>query len=176
MNRNSLNLIGESFETYLALKIKQSFPNAVVLHNVWSNASFIEASTQIDLIVVTDKTFVVIEAKNWSKMIQGDYNDAYWIMGSGRTVKPEKYSPLRQNMTHIRALRNCMRVRGLEPIPAHNLVVVPNTTMIKSNCREVIHEAVLIDAIRMFDDSSLFCINKSEYRTVIQQISDYYRR
>lgn len=176
MNRNALNLIGESFETYLALKIKSSFPNSVVLHNVWSNASFIGSSTQIDLIVITDKVFVVIEAKNWSKLIQGNYNDTYWIMGSGRTVKPDKYSPLRQNMTHIRALRNCMRVRGVEPVQAANLVVVPNTTMIKSNCHEVIHEAALVDTIHRLEKSSLFCIDKYEYRTVIQQISDYYRR
>lgn len=176
MNRNSLNLIGESFETYLALKLKKYFPDAVIMHNVWANATFIDAQTQIDLLIITDKTFVVLEAKNWRKLIQGNYNDSFWIMGSGGVTKPDRYSPLRQNMMHIRSLRNCMRVRGVEPVLAHNLIVVPNETKINSNCKEVIHEISLIDKIKSFEKSSPFTIDKYEYRTVIQQISDYYRR
>lgn len=176
MNRNTLNLIGESFETYLALKIKKNFPDAVIMHNIWANASVIDSQTQIDLVVITDKSFTIVEAKNWSKLIQGNYNDTFWLMGSGRTNKPDTYSPLRQNMTHIRSLRNCMRVRGIEPVLAHNVVVVPNTTEIRSNCKEVMHEAALISALQMFDKMSPITIDKYRYRSVIQQISEYNRR
>lgn len=176
MNRNTLNLIGESFETYLALKLKSCFPNDVIMHNIWATANFIGAQTQIDLVVITDKSFIVLEAKNWSKLIQGNYNDTFWLMGSGRTDKPDRYSPVRQNVMHIRSLRNCMRARGIEPICAHNLVVVPNTTVIRSNCKEVIHEADLVDVINNINNTSPFTIDKIRYRSIIQQISEYSRR
>ena len=56
MNRNTLDLKGESFEIHLALKLKSYFPNAAILHNVWAEACSIDSCTQIDLVFISEKS------------------------------------------------------------------------------------------------------------------------
>ena len=51
MNRRSLELLGTMFETKVVLKLKEDFPDAVVLHNINSYSHTLKKETQTDVVV-----------------------------------------------------------------------------------------------------------------------------
>lgn len=64
-------------------------------------------TTQIDHIVISDFGIFVIETKNYKGWILGYENSEYWTQVIFRR-KEKFYNPIRQNLSHIRALKNCL--------------------------------------------------------------------
>lgn len=79
-------------------------------------------TTQIDIVVATDASLIVIEVKDFTGWIFGKGNQDYWtqVSGYGR-YRNRFYNPFKQNDGHIKALR------GLSPqmatLPMYSLVV-----------------------------------------------------
>ena len=78
MNRRSLELLGTMFETKVVLKLKEDFPDAVVLHNINSYSHTLKKETQTDVVVVSKGGIFVIESKNFITSMKGSYGDKYW--------------------------------------------------------------------------------------------------
>lgn len=62
-------------------------------------------SSQIDLVALHKSGIYVIECKNTSCSISGNYSDEYWSYSNN-----SRYSPLYQNNSHIEALKNKLNI------------------------------------------------------------------
>lgn len=62
-------------------------------------------SSQIDLVALHKSGIYVIECKNISSIINGNYSDEYWSYSNNSI-----YSPLYQNNSHIEALKNKLNI------------------------------------------------------------------
>lgn len=139
MDRRKLEFKGNLFENYIAVELSNRFPEARFILNKELYSPFLRKDTQIDLIMVTDKVIYVIEAKNWSDYIKGDYNDTHW-KGKGNSQAMTTYSPINQNAIHIRALRNSLVKIGMpHSVLIKSLVVVPESCQLITKCEEVCH-------------------------------------
>lgn len=82
-----------------------------------------DKTTEIDIILITQKGIYVIESKNYSGYIFGNIKSQYWYqtlhIGYGKTQKVRFYNPVKQNENHINFLK---KVVG-ENIPMHSIVV-----------------------------------------------------
>jgi hypothetical protein len=147
LNRGRLEELGAVFELEIMDYLAEKFPNSIIMHNLEVFCKPLEKDTQIDIIMLTDKNVYLIEAKNWTGYIEGEYNNEHWTGISRARVKMEVFNPINQNDLHIRALRNALRNEGLNPPYFNNFVVVPDGTAIKSTCREVVNKSFLINRI-----------------------------
>jgi hypothetical protein len=99
--------------------------------------------SQIDIVVLTEVGFVVIEVKDFSGWIFGFGNNEKWVHILGKMKYPF-YNPVFQNDGHIRNLKN--KISKSDNISFYSLIVfygncelkkisnIPNTTfVIKSN-------------------------------------------
>lgn len=69
-----------------------------------------EAMTEIDLIMITEKGFYVIESKNYGGWIFGDEKQKQWTQVFSPRKKYRFYNPIRQNAGHIRALGQLLEI------------------------------------------------------------------
>ncbi len=85
--------------------------------------------TQIDCIVVSELGVLVIESKDFSGWVYGDFAQAKWtqVLDFGRE-KNTFYNPFLQNEAHLEALKNLL---GAE-IPLISVVVFGNKTVLKT--------------------------------------------
>lgn len=167
-NRRKLLIVGESFEFKIMSIVKAAFPDAIVLHDLRLDSAFLGKETQIDVIAITSNGVFVIEAKNWKHWIKGDYEDHEWTgLSSDRKVMTV-FNPFHQNFIHVRTLRNAIRLSGHEPGQFHNLVVLPDGTEIKSNCKEVISLAKLPRVMR--EKQSLYPVDINECKRQIEGV------
>lgn len=74
----------------------------VVLKNVYVPTS--NKTTEIDMLMIHEKGIFVIESKNYSGWIFGDYNQLNWTQSFPNGEKHKFYNPIKQNRTHIKAL------------------------------------------------------------------------
>lgn len=82
-----------------------------------------DKTSQIDNILVSRHGIFVIETKNYSGIIKGNEQDAYWEqIYSGRNKKSRSfYNPIWQNKGHIRALKNLLN-QSFPGLKYHNIV------------------------------------------------------
>ena len=66
-------------------------------------------TTEIDVLLITEKGVFVFESKNYSGWIFGDENQRYWTQtlpqGRGKSHKEKFFNPIMQNATHIKHLK-----------------------------------------------------------------------
>lgn len=138
-NRKTLEAKGLIFEGIVGGFLKRSFSNTFVFYNKVFPAKFLKRQeTQVDIIFITNKAIFIIEAKDWSQFIEGDYNNYTWLgMGDANLVM-KVFSPVYQNYLHLRLVKSILRKQLDDIPPLINLVVVPDTCDIKSPCTEVI--------------------------------------
>lgn len=91
-----------------------------ILRNVYIPTSDNKTS-EIDILVVSDKGLFVFECKNFGGNIYGDANRKKWIQHIGRK-KHYFYNPLLQNQSHVKHLRNFLARHDLSDIPIISLV------------------------------------------------------
>ncbi len=143
-DRSVLEYNGMSFENMIARHLKSKYPESEVLHNRELFSPYLKKTTQIDLILLHPKGIFVIEAKNWKKWCRGGYDNAFWFGQGMANEVLQAYNPLNQNFIHIRALRNAIRTEtGVEPVAFHNVVCFPNSTILETECIEVVHLSFL---------------------------------
>lgn len=101
--------IGQKGENKITSNIKQLNINVQIFRNLYvpfSNGT----TTEIDIVLLTDKKLYVIESKNYSGIIIGNYLSEYWRTYYPNGKNYEFYNPIKQNQTHINALANNLRI------------------------------------------------------------------
>jgi hypothetical protein len=92
-------------------------------------------TTQIDHIVVSNYGVFVIETKNYKGLIFGNDESTYWtqaLYGS----KEQFYNPVKQNLGHIQALRECLAEYG--SVEIHSIIVFSEDAELKVNSPSVV--------------------------------------
>lgn len=168
-NRQALLAIGETFEFIIMSLIRSKFPESIILHDIHLYSYYLNAITQIDIIVICRNGVFVIEAKNWKHWIKGDYEDFKWTGLTDNRKVIEVFNTYNQNLIHIRELRNAIRRNGWEPVEFHNLIVIPDGTTIQSNCSEIVSLHQMCEIIKM---TKTDCeVNKEEVATQINAVA-----
>lgn len=170
LDRATLEQLGTQFELELKTYIKTKRPNGVIIHNAKLYSKQLDKDTQIDLIYISDKAVVIIEAKNWVDFIEGNIADIKWMGRSRAHVNMTVYNPVEQNSIHIRALRNALRLVGVNPPFFYNLVVLPDNTAIKSDCKEVINKSSLVGKLMEIERQSKYNINSKLLENKIREV------
>ena len=136
--RVQLSLIqGTSFEVSVIQLLGKKFPEARFLHNLQVYSYDLQKMTQVDVVMIHPCGIIAIETKDWREFVRGGYSLDKWI-GKGRSRNTlEVFSPVYQNWIHCRALwSSALRSAILLPY-IHNVVCVPDSTRIESECEEV---------------------------------------
>ncbi|MEK5391467.1 nuclease-related domain-containing protein [Margalitia sp. FSL K6-0131] len=99
-------LLGE----YFTYKILQKIPGN---HKTVVNAYLPNkrgGTTEIDLVFIHETGVYVIESKNYSGWIFGKENDRNWCKMLPNKQKSYFYNPVKQNLTHINALKRVLPI------------------------------------------------------------------
>lgn len=67
-------------------------------------------TSEIDVIMLHETGIYVFESKNYSGWIFGDENGQYWTQFLNKNTKNRFYNPILQNKTHIRALKQYLKL------------------------------------------------------------------
>lgn len=67
-------------------------------------------TTEIDLLLLTEKFVCVYESKNYSGWIFGSADNKYWTQMINKNSKTRFYNPMMQNETHIKALSKVLNL------------------------------------------------------------------
>jgi hypothetical protein len=110
--------IGERF-TYNAML--EHFGRGFIFRNVYVEHGDGKLS-EIDLLGLNSEGIFVIESKNYSGWIFGNSEDRYWTAMLPNRQKNRFYNPIRQNATHIAALRENLNER-FPQIEYYSLIV-----------------------------------------------------
>ncbi|MDR1465519.1 MAG: NERD domain-containing protein [Oscillospiraceae bacterium] len=89
-----------------------------------------EAYSEIDLLLICSVGFVVLESKNYSGEITGDEEKDFWTIDYGNRTY-YKPNPLRQNETHLWALRRYLSQFGYDSTALHSIVVYGDAAKLK---------------------------------------------
>lgn len=169
MNRRDLEFKGSMFENYLAATISKHLPKCKIILNKEVFSHFLDDTTQIDVIIISDNNVYIIEAKNWSSYIKGSYNDKYW-KGKGDSQAMSVFNPVNQNAIHIRALIKALYDKGHKSLTHFkSLVVVPDSCQLLTNCSEVCTISELGHIINTLDKAGE-SIDKEYYYRIITEI------
>ena len=159
MNRRSLEFLGIMFETKVVLKLKEDFPDAVILHNVNSFSYALKKETHTDVVMISSGGIFVIELRSRDKKAKFVFNT------------------LNQNVLHTRSLNASMyRKFGELPIHFWNLIVFPDSTFLNTDVKEVCNFSNLANKINERMDKNLG-LDVYKYASMIRKIdSDELKR
>lgn len=135
-----------------------------VINNVVLKAG--EITSQIDHIVISDFGIFVIETKNYKGWIFGSENSEYWTQIIYKR-KEKFYNPIRQNLGHIKALKNCLiEYPNLE---YRSIIVFSSKTDIKVNTKtDVVNSYRLIATIKRYAGKN---ITETEKENIFEKIN-----
>ena len=171
MSRRALEFLGIMFETKVVLKLKESFPDAIVLHNVNTFSNVLKKETQIDVVMISSGGIFIIESKNFITSMKGSYSDKYWELRSRDKKAKFVFNTLGQNVIHIRALNAAMYKKfGKLPIHMWNLIVFPDSTFLNTDVKEVCNLAGLPNKIKERMNKSLG-LDVYKYASMIRKIN-----
>ena len=135
---------GKAGEKAVARRLKRLPEEAYkVINDLMLPTSY--GTTQIDHVVVSRYGIFVIETKNYKGYVYGGENAEYWT----QNIWGNKYSmpnPIRQNNTHIKALRYHLNKLNID-CPIHSIVTFAErcsvSVNVTENCNVVYYNQVL---------------------------------
>jgi len=116
-------------------------------------------TTELDLIMITQKGILVFESKNYSGWIFGDEKSRMWMQtlpnGKGRSYKTQFLNPIMQNNGHINNLKKLLN----EDIPIFSIIVFSERCTLKkvpinTNELKIINRSNVIYAVEKIYDSN----------------------
>ncbi len=120
--------LGE-YQIYKLLR-KLEHNNARFLFNVYIPKENGE-TTEIDVLLITEKGIFVFESKNYSGWIFGSENQKYWTQtlpqGRGKSHNERFFNPVIQNAGHIKHLKNIVG----EDIAMHSIIAFSERCTLK---------------------------------------------
>lgn len=170
MNRDNLNLKATIFESLIGSRLVRSFQESKLVYDKRLKCSWLKRNeTQIDLIMVTKKAVYVIEAKDWSRLISGDYGDYEWKGLGNHPQLMTVTSPYLQNMLHVRMLKAAFLKYGHVMPPIFNIICVPDSCSIDSNCIEIVNLSNLVSRIKNIENRLTSTLNVYEVVSIIRR-------
>lgn len=107
-------------------------------------------TTEIDMVMISQKGVFVFESKNYQGWIFGDEHHQKWYqtisMGWNGINKEEFYNPIMQNKTHIKHLQRLFQ----QPIPMHSIIVFSDRCEIK-NLKIYSREIGIVNTYNVFN-------------------------
>ena len=67
-------------------------------------------TSEVDVLLIHETGLYVFESKNFSGWIFGSENDYMWTQAFNRNAKEKFYNPIKQNITHINALSEFLKI------------------------------------------------------------------
>jgi ssDNA-binding Zn-finger/Zn-ribbon topoisomerase 1 len=144
---------GSTGERYTYNILRDLFPNRHIFRNVYITKAD-GRLTEIDLLAINTKGIFVFESKNYSGWIFGNSKDRYWTVTLPNGLKNRFYSPIRQNASHIEALKETFCEKHPD-ITYHSLIVFSKRCELKK-----------VD----YKESGAFVFERQELRFYIKQI------
>ena len=171
-DRGILEWNGISFENVILRHLSSRYSGSIFLHDLGLYSSYLKKDTQIDIVFIDTKGVFVIEAKNWKNWVEGNYGDKHWSgQGASREVITT-FNPVNQNFIHIRALRNAIRREcDEEPVLFHNIVCFPNSTTLRTECKEVVNLSYLSLYLDRILIASKDNIQPEHYKELIERVT-----
>lgn len=160
---------GEYF-TYLVLD-SQPGPKQILLNAYLPKQN--GQTTEVDMILITPKALYVCECKNYSGCIYGKEEDWNWTHVVGRK-KYQFYNPIKQNETHIRAVKRVLF--GYGELPVYSLIIFQDRCKFKkakSNSALVIHQKKLTSTIRQTEKALPETFDKKEIDAMAKELRRY---
>lgn len=170
MDRKVLEFNGSFFEQEIVKSLYEQFSDeCIVIHNKELYSDFLGKNTQIDVILLHKHGAYVIEAKNWKHWIKGNYADFYWAGKSAQKDVMRVISPINQNFLHVRALKNAIRKKGIQPLAFSSVICVPDGTDILSDCSELCNFSLLPYYVEKNFDNNI-CLDLKAWGDIIMQL------
>lgn len=115
-------------ENIIEVKLEEAFPTMKILRNAYIRQSD-GKDTQIDIIAIHSKGVFVIESKNMTGEIQGNWKDKTLNINHPGGKKYPLYNPIMQNRMHIERISNLL---GMHHKDFKNIVVFGGRTHVTS--------------------------------------------
>ncbi|MDE7450370.1 MAG: NERD domain-containing protein [Paramuribaculum sp.] len=145
---------GETSELRAVFELRKEGINPkAIFHNLYIRKRNGEY-TQVDIAVATRVGILVFEVKDYSGWIFGNEHQRYWtqVLAYGKE-KNHFYNPIKQNLGHIRTIRQ--RLRNNPDIPIYSIIVFYGECTLKNiTCK----------------DDNTFIIYSHSIREVVSQI------
>jgi predicted RNA-binding Zn-ribbon protein involved in translation (DUF1610 family) len=153
--------IGETTISSILIFLNKS--NYKVINNIVLKTG--DKTSQIDHLVISDFGIFVIETKNYKGWIFGNEHSDYWTQVIYKR-KERLYNPIKQNLGHIKALKNCLiEYPNLKYI---SIVVFLSKADLKVTTNTpVVYSHQLIKTIKKYSDINL---TETEKETIFQKI------
>ena len=117
-------------------------------------------TTQIDHLVISNFGIFVIETKNYKGWILGYENSEYWTQVIFKR-KEKFYNPIRQNLGHIKAIKNCLN--EFSNIEYISIIAFSSNSEIKvKTTTDVVYNYKLIPTIKKYSKINLTEKEKEE--------------
>ncbi|MCR5480129.1 MAG: NERD domain-containing protein [Ruminococcus sp.] len=149
------------YKTYSRLRSYEN-AGAKFLFNVYlPSTSKYTDTTEIDVLMISDRGVFVFESKNYSGWIFGNDKQKMWTQclpqGKGRQAIKEKFfNPVWQNNAHIKALRNLIQSNT---IPVYSLIVFSERCTLKE--------------ISLYNSPNTTVLNRNELNQVVENVYSY---
>lgn len=170
INRNNLMLRAAFFEGTIGNVLKTTIDGIRLIYGKRLKCDWTRREdTEIDLIAITSKAIYVIEAKNWSNYIDGTYNQFHWT-GMGDSLKTMTVvSTYMQNLLHVRLIKSSAIREGCKLPPIINIICVPDSCQIYSDCSEIVHLSEIATRINRYESSLTITYNQNEIDKFIRK-------
>jgi hypothetical protein len=159
--------IGDEGEDQTSAAIKRMSDIGYIINNLRFHYGKLKYTVEIDNIFVCNRGVFVFETKNWGAEISGDTSSKYWKYKNPK-IERDVYSPVEQNNTHIRQIRNVAKFQM--NVQFHSVIVFPGTTTFKLTKMEDFF--IKPEQIREFIESKPVVYTEEEakelYRMIMQ--------
>lgn len=136
-----------------------------VINNVVLKSN--DITSQIDHVVISDFGIFVIETKNYKGWIFGHENSEYWTQVI-YNHKNKFYNPIRQNLGHIKALKNCLN--NYPDLKYKSIIVFSTDAEIKvQTVTDVVHTPILLKTIKSYSQANL---SKNDQENIFNRIKE----
>jgi hypothetical protein len=122
LEKCEMGLDGENKAFRILNELNQNFPIQILRDVSFQNLAESDKTTQIDLLLITDKLIFVIEVKNW----EGVFEVKNGLLYNKTNAHHQYMNPYKQNEYHIENLRELLSKGGFENIRFDNIVYWAN--------------------------------------------------
>jgi len=133
-------------------------------------------TTEIDLLMLSEKGIYIIESKNYSGWIFGDEKSKFWTQTLPYNQKSRFFNPIWQNKGHIKAFKNLAGIENDDFYKSY-IVFSERCTLKKvSFCSQnikVVNRDKLLKAIKADMDSSSYVLSREDVDQLHLQLKDY---
>lgn len=169
LNYENLGQFGE-FSTEYALTNNNLEGELVVLKNIY--VPYRDKTSEIDLLMIHEKGIFVFESKNYSGWIFGSAEQLNWTQSLPNREKHQFYNPIRQNLTHIKALSEYLNI----PISSFtSYIVFSERCSLKSVPEDtkqviIVRRPDMLEKLRMQLRSSVNLYTHDEIMQLVQKL------